>query len=1224
MKTIKTTLSALALLLSTFQLNGQKVFDDWNGYVDSKNKGGTGYVNLVQGTEEKAAQTYHYSGPGRVLAVRVEGNNPGLVLSVPLRVSIFSVDSKGRPVSEIQGANVSFQTWQSYVDVNFSGGVTVSNDFAVVVAIRSTAFYGQVFQVKYTGNGEGNAQDLASIAGSSTGGNWTSAMSTFTKDGDFYLRPRMSHDLVASFTASSQCVSTGTSISFTNKSKLNLDSMFNKIYLFGYNGTTKTYAWDFGDGTTSNAVNPTKSYSSAGSYNVRLITSMVGWNASKSDTMNMKVSVGLAASTTNVNNLTCNGNKTGSFTVTASGGTSPYSYSINGTSYSGTAAFSSLVAGTYTVYVKDALGCIATNSVTLTEPAALTFSSLTSTNASCNNSDGGILAVGSGGSSPYQYQLGAGSFQSSGSFSGLAFGNYTVTVKDNNSCQYSSSVVVSNFGSPSLTIAYNHVSCNGGNDGSITLSSSGGTGAVQYSIDGGKNFQSSGSFSNLVAGTYSVLVKDAAGCGKGEVVEIKQPGKIDFQLITKAATCYGKSDASVTVVSATGGIGTLSYSLNGTNYQSSNLFSGLKAGNYTVYVKDVAACLITKSVTVTEPSDIVSNKVITDAVCYGNNTGSILVTSAGGTSPYEFSIDGKNYQATGEFKNMGAGTYMVIVKDKNMCYDTVSATVNQPTQITAVITTTNSTCGNSNGSMLVVGSGGTGSSYTYSLDGANWINPGQFTNKKSGTYVVAIKDVAGCVEVAVGDIMDSNGPTFGSISKTDVTCNGGNDGTITVNSVSGGTGTIQYSVDGANWQTSNKITNLKAGSYTVRVKDANGCLSESSSIVLTQPGAITILRTVNNATCFGAKNGSVSITASGGAGTMAYSIDGGYNWQSDKTFSNLGAGEYVVLVRDAGGCTNSTTFTVTQPSPVEISAAVLNVTCKGAANGELTISASGGKFPYTYSIGGSYGSASTFKNLSGGTYNYSVKDGNGCVVSKSTVVVEPDAITINAIAANVSCAGGSNGIISPQVNGGVFPYSYKWSNGSTAEVLYNLTAGNYSLEITDANGCKKTANYTITQPATPLIINGVITNGDDFKKGSVDITVTGGVPPYSYVWSNGKSTEDISDLNPGTYQVSVRDAAGCVTTASYTVGGTAGVSSQQLAQQIKVFPNPATDAVTVSVDGFKMKSLSILDNAGRVVYSVSPTQNVVEINTTILASGIYYVQVQAAGATTNTRLIINR
>lgn len=1223
MRKLKITLLILACMSGLSRLSAQKVLNDWNGYVASKNTGGTGYINLVAGYEEKAAQTYHYSGPGRVSAVMIKGDNPGLIFNVPLRVSVFSVDSKGRPVSELAGADIDFRIFDTSRTVNFSGGVNVSSSFAVVVAIRSTAFFGQTFQVRYTGNGEGKGQDLASLAGSSTGGNWTSAMSTFNKDGDFYLIPQMAHDISADFSASTYCATTSTSISFTNGSAFTRDSMFNRIYLAGYSGGVKAYAWDFGDGTTSNALHPTKTYSAAGSYSVRLITSVVGWSATKTDTQTMKISVGLAAGYSNLVNLTCNSSADGRFTASATGGTSPYKYSVDGKNYQTATAFTGLSAGSYTLYVMDNLGCRATTTLSITEPRALAFTTLSTSSATCNNSDGAILAVGTGGTGALQYKLNSGTAQSSGSFTGLAWGAYAVTVVDANTCSYTEKVVVGNTNSPTLNVSYNNVSCFGGNDGSITLSSSGGTGAVQYSINGGTSFQSSGSFPNLTAGTYSVLVKDAAGCGRGEIVTITQPSKIDFSLSATSATCFGKSDGEISVNGAIGGLGKLSYSINGTNYQSSGVFRGLAAGNYTVYVRDVASCQVTKTISVGQPTDITSVKTVTNVRCNGEATGSILVTASGGTPDYWFSLNGRDFQATGAFPGVAAGSYSIIVKDKNSCFDTVSATVTQPSAITAVITSTNSTCGNSNGSMLVTGSGGTGRTYTYSMDGSNWVTSGLFSGKKSGTYVVAIKDSVGCIETVVGDIMDANGPVFGTISSTNVTCNGGSDGSITVNSVSGGTGTIEYSVDGVNWQTSNVLRNLKAGNYNVLIRDANGCRSESSAISITQPGAITILKNVTNVNCFGTNNGSVTITASGGSGTLAYSIDGGRNWQSDRTFSNLYAGEYTVTVRDAGGCTNSLAFSISQPAPINTLLGILNISCHDAKDGELTITASGGKFPYTYSIGNGYQSSNTFTGLSGGNYTYSVKDANGCIYSSNVFIYEPDELGINSISANVSCAGGNNGVINLTVSGGLPPYRYLWSNRAETEDIFNLAAGSYSVTVTDANGCTKNASFTLTQPSQPLVINGVVNNGSG-SNGDIDITVTGGVPPYTFRWSNGKITEDVNSLSPGNYTVTVTDNNGCVATSTFTVAGAAGLSAQELDREIRLYPNPTSDKVTVSVNGHRIQFVGIVDGAGRTVYQSRINATSYEINTSALAPGIYQVQIQAEGTTAVKKLIISR
>lgn len=1223
MKT-KIITSIAALIACVVPLKAQKVLEDWNGYVAYKNKGATGLFSLVTGKEEKAAQTYHYAGPGRVNSVRVEGVNPGFIFAVPLRISVFTVDGRGRPISEIRGADVWFNTWNSFIQVDYSGGVAVNQNFAVVVAIRTgLSFPGQTFQLKYTGDGEGNGRDLASVAGTTTGGNWSSALSSFGRDGDFYLIPKMSHDITSGFSISNNCIAAGGRVTFTNKSALTSDSMFNRVSLYGYAGSRKLYLWQFGDGNTSNAANPTYTYPNAGSYTVKLITTIDGWNGSKSDTASLKISVGLSVSATGIINLTCNGNSTGAVTASATGGTSPYSYSLNGLVYLPSPSFTNLGAGPYTLYLRDALGCVATTTFTLTQPKSIVFGSISTSNASCNNSDGAILATASGGTGTIQYRVDGGTWQSSGSFSGLLWGPHILEAGDANNCTASTVVVIDNFSSPTLTVSYNNVSCNGGNDGSITLTSSGGTGSVQYSINGGLSYQSSGSFTGLPAGRYSALVKDVAGCGQGEVVNINQPSKIDYVVTTKPGTCFGKADGEIHIASAIGGIGKLSYSINGVNYQSSPDFYGVVGGNYTVYVKDVASCIVTKSVTVPQPADIVTSKTITNAQCFGSNNGSILAQSTGGTSPYYFSLNGAAWQATGLFSAVGAGTHLIVVKDANSCLDSITATILQPTLIVPSVSTTNSTCGNSNGGILVTASGGSGSNYTFSLDGTNWISPGQFSGKKSGTYVVAVKDTAGCIVTINADIMDANGPVFGSISNTNITCNGGSDGSITINSVSGGTGTIEYSLDGANWQTTNRFTGLRAGSYTVIIRDANNCISVSNTVSISQPAPIVLTKTTVNVTCYSGGNGSATITATGGAGTMAYSINEGLSWQSDKNFYNLTAGAYSVIVRDAGGCTNSISFTITQPIEISTQVGVLNLTCNGAQNGEITITASGGRTPYQYSLGGAYQSSNTFTGLAGGTYAYYVKDANGCVTSRLVNLSEPGEIGLNGIASMVSCTGGDNGVIDLTVSGGVAPYLYSWSTGARTEDIFNLKVGSYSVTVTDANGCIVSATWVLTQPPSPIIVNGVVTNSNG-SGGNIDVTVTGGVPPYTFLWTNGKTTEDLSNLAAGTYVVTVTDANRCEASNSFTVGTTTGIDRQTLEENLKIYPNPTSDMLFVETGGHQIQTIRITDNAGRIILSVRPQGHLVSVNTAGIAPGIYLVQVESEGAISERKIVIMR
>ncbi|MBL7811159.1 MAG: T9SS type A sorting domain-containing protein [Bacteroidetes bacterium] len=1217
------------LFLTVVKLNAQKVCTDWNAYVESKNTGGTGYVTLTNGYEERASQTYHYSGPGRVGRVRVYGNNTGIV-GVPIRISVFNVDSKGRPTSTLAYVddfwwNFLYNTGSGgpgYIEVAFSGGVTVSADFAIGVSLRTGA---GAFQVKYTGNGEGRGADLASLAGTSTGGNWASAMSSFSKDGDFYLIPRMSHDVTSKFSVSTQCATTSTTVSFTNGSDFTMDSMFNTIGWYKYAGSNKYYTWDFGDGSAvSNAASPTHTYTSAGAYTAKLICTVHGWNTVTRDTWSVKISVGLAASTTGLTNVSCNGLTNGSISAVGSGGATPYSYSLDGVTYQSGAAFSNLKAGNYTVYVKDALGCIATNTFTITQPTPVAFTSVASSNAACGASDGSILAAAGGGAGSITYRLGTGSYQSSGSFTGLAAGAYVVTAKDANGCLAMTNVNVNNSSSPVLTVAsFTNVSCFGGNDGSISLTASGGTGAHQFSINGGTSFQSSGAFANLAAGTYEALVKDAAGCTSGKTIEIKQPGKISFANSTNAVNCFNGSDGEIHFLNTIGGIGKFAYSVNGTNFQSSPDFTGLKAGTYTVYVKDIANCQASSSVSVIQPADIVTNLTITNAQCNKSTSGSILAVATGGTPSYAYSLNGGDYQPTGQFSDLAAGNYKVMVYDNHGCTDTASATITEPSAITATSNTTNSTCSNANGSLGVTASGGSGSGYTYSMDGVNWQGSGNFSNLTAGTYYVLIRDGAGCQTVVAVEIKDSNGPSITGISSTNVACNGGNDGSITINSTSGGTGTLQYSLNGTNWQTSNQFAALKAGSYVVIVKDANGCRGNSGTINITQPNAFTITKDVTNVTCNGTNNGSVTINAVGGAGTMAYSIDGGTTFQSDKTFNNLYAGNYYVIVRDAAGCTGNISFSVTEPSRISTILGVLDVSCYGQGNGAITINASGGTGAYQYSINGtSWQSGKSFTNLAGATYTIYVKDANNCIVSQKVTVNEPQELGINGIVSNVSCAGGNNGVIDLTIAGGVRPYQFAWSNGATTEDNFNLKAGSYSVTVTDANGCKGTENYTLTQPANPIVVNGVVTNTSG-STGAIDLTVTGGVTPYQFSWSNGDITEDLSNLTPGVYTVIITDANKCVTSTQFTVSNSTGVADiAALNSTLKLYPNPANDKAVVEVAGYAIRRIQVMNTTGRVVYTATPDRAVAELNTTLFAEGTYFVQVEVEGSVITRKLVV--
>jgi hypothetical protein len=1192
--------------------------NDLNGFVASKNVGATGYVQLKNGLEEKAAQTYTYSGTGKITSVRVHGNNPtiGMLSGVPLKIGIHNVDLSGRPTSVISSVNHIWWSYpdnmNGYIDVTFPGGVTILGRFAITVEIINGFPFGNTFDLKYTGNGEGLDQDLASLAGTSTGFNWASAMNSFSKNGDFYLIPTIANWNIPLFSTSSSCYSVNSSVSFENQSQLVKDSMFNLIGKTQYTGSNYFYTWDFGDGSAvSHQMSPMHTYASGGSYTITLTTKIEGWSGVCTKTYSKIISVGLGVATSNVVNVACHNGNSGSVTAVASNGTAPYSYNLNGGVWQSSTSFTSLTAGTYTLNIKDSKGCTASTTFTITQPSGISFNTILTTNATCGQANGAFTCNATGGVSPLQYKLNSGSFVSGGTFSNLNAGSYNLTVKDANGCSVTTTVFVNSSAGPSLnTPNSTNVSCFNGSDGSITLSSTGGTGTVQYSINNGVTYQTSGIFNGLSAGTYLCSVKDNAGCISLGSVIITQGQELNITATSTKPTCFGNNNGSITVFS-TGGTGSHSFSLNGINYQSSSTFTNLIAGNYTVYVRDITSCIKTLSVIITQPTALISNHTKFGTTCYGSSNGSIQMVASGGSSPYQYSLNGINFESSGLFENLPAGVYGIITRDNNNCQRVDSISVTQPIQITAVVNTTNATCSSSNGSIMVVASGGSGSNYQYSSDGVTFTSNGLFSGLEAGTYFIVVKDGVNCKSTVSGVVASSGGPTIAGSTSQNISCNSGSDGSITISNVIGGTGTLQYSKNGINFQSSPIFSGLTAGNYIIQVKDANGCI-DTTAKTLTQPNAFLVVTSTNNVLCHGAQTGVVTISASGGAGFFVYSLNNGFSYQSGSTFNNLPAGAYSVIIKDAANCSTSKNFVITEPSPIHVNSSVLNVSCYGANDGEISVTATGGVSPFLYSISQeTFSSNGVFDSLAGDLfYLIKVKDANNCIINVYRFVNEPALINLVADISEVTCAGGDNGSVLVSVTGGYAPYIFNWSNHSTGALNANLQAGSYSLTVTDYNGCTGSQVYFVDEPNSPLVINANITDAASITapNGAIDITITGGTSPYSYEWSNGSTSADLTDLSPGAYLITVTDANNCSLATTFVVDVSSGIESLSNGK-LDVFPNPSNEIINLLVENDKIKQIKLFSIMGQLLLNEKVDDKAYSISVGSFAAGTYYLEV---------------
>ena len=444
-------------------------------------------------------------------------------------------------------------------------------------------------------------------------------------------------------------------------------------------------------------------------------------------------------------------------------------------------------------------------------------------------------------------------------------------------------------------------------------------------------------------------------------------------------------------------------------------------------------------------------------------------------------------------------------------------------------------------------------------------------------------------------------PINASAAVTDVTCNGGANGAVNL-TVTGGT--APYTFSWSNGATTEDIRALVAGTYTVTITDA-GSPTATFTATVAQPAALNAATNVTNASSPSASDGAVNLSVSGG--TAPYT----FVWSNSATtedISGLAAGTYTVtILPDANGCTATATATVSaNTSPINASAAVTDVTCNGDANGAVNLTVSGGTAPYTFS----WSNGATTEDISGlpaGTYTVTITDAAALTATFTATVAQPAALNASTNVTNASSPSASDGAVNLSVSGGTAPYTFVWSNGATTEDISGLAAGTYTVTITDANGCTATATATVSANASPINASAAVTdvtcNGD--SNGAVNLTVSGGTAPYTFSWSNGATTEDISGLAAGSYSVTITDAAALTATFTATVAQPAALNASTNVTNASS-PSASDGAVNLSVSG------------GTAPYTFSWSNGATTEDISGLAAGTYTVTITDANGCTAT------
>jgi gliding motility-associated-like protein len=917
--------------------------------------------------------------------------------------------------------------------------------------------------------------------------------------------------------SATQCL-TGNSFSFNNT---------------GTAGGTHSYSFSpiAGSPAVGGTANYSGSFTAPGTYTVTHTVNSGGCTSVSTNTVQVNPMPSATLSFTNPNCGASNGvvviNNTSPIAPPQTVGFSSSLGTVTGQTVTG------LGAGTPVITLTNNFGCTFTVSATLASAAGPSALPLTPNNIICGVGTGSItIGAPTGGTAPYTYNVNGGAFSASPPVTGLASGTYTVGVRDVNGCIFTNTVTISVTTGPTAIAGTTTPAGCGLTNGTYNITGvTGGTGPYTYTVNG----VTSGSLTiNLASGTYPVIVRDVNGCLFNTTFNVGgTTGPTSATITTTNASC-GSANGSATVTGVTGGLLPYQYSYDGGAFSAATTTTGLSAGPHTVIVRDANTCTLSVTYNILNtgsPTASVTNTV--NVSCFGGSNGSFTVTPVGGTGPlYTYTLTSPfQTNGTGFFSGLPQGTYNITVMDQVGCVTTTSVTIAQPTVLTLTATPVAALCnGTASGTVNVVGAGGT-PTYSYNLNGGAYQASPTFANQFAAIYSMGIRDANGCTATQTVQVTQPAALTL-NVSTQNANCTAANG--VASTTVTGGTGVITYTWTGGGGAAavSNSVV---AGNYTVTATDANGCTISSPAVIGLTPGGTASIVASSSVTCNGLCNGSLTTGMTGGAAPFTYS------WTPSggtlPTAANLCPGTYTCEVTDFYGCKAFASGTIIQPPALTAIMNSNNVKCFNTPTGTVSAAGTGGTAPYTYMWTSPItNTAATVPNVGIGNYFCTITDANLCSITQSIAVTQPTSLTITSSVTAANC-NQANGCATITVSGGAPPYVENWSTGTTGTVICNVSAGTYTVNITDANNCTQTLAATIPNLSGPTLTISSFTNVSCFggTNGGATALAAAGTGTYSYSWSNGITVPVATNLIAGVYTASVTDQAGCIASASVSI-----------------------------------------------------------------------------------------
>ncbi len=871
--------------------------------------------------------------------------------------------------------------------------------------------------------------------------------------------------------------------------------------------------------------------------------------------------------------LTDCGADDGTITITASGGLSPLKYSIDGFTWSSNPNFTDLPLGTYFIFVKNTDDSCERyyGQIELIEPPTPFITQVSTVDLTdCDSGDGSLTITAAGDFGNFEYSIDNGiSWSTNPTFTNLDKTVYTVGVRNNDgTCPVFQNV---NIDGPSAPIITNITpqqpsNCNI-NDGLINVTATPGTGQVFFSIDGGNLWQTSGSFSELAPGTYSIAVRNANGTCiifEPNPVQLDYPPAPSILSVDSSQPTDCNVDDGTIAITATDGIGAFEFSINGgSSWQPSDIFSGLPPGTYSIAVRNANGTCITL-----EPNPVqLDYPPAPSIVSVGSSQptdcdvddGTISITAADGIGSFEFSINGgSSWQSSGTFSGLPPGAYSIAVRNAN---GTCSSLETNPVQldyppapsIVSVNSSQPTDCDIDNGMITITATDGIGS-FDFSIDGgSSWQASGNFTGLPPGTYSIAVRNANGTCLIFEPNPVQLNyppAPSIVSVDSSQPTDCDVDDGMIII-SATDGIGSFDFSIDGgSSWQSSGSFSGLSPGTYSIAVRNANGTciILEPNPVQLDYPPAPSILSVESSQpTDCNLNDGTITINATDGIDSFEFSINGGSSWQSSGSFSGLWPGTYSIAVRNANG-----TCIILEPNPVQLdyppAPSILSVessqpTDCNLNDGTITINATDGIDSFEFSINGgsSWQNSGSFSDLSPGAYSIAVRNANGTCITLEPNPVQLDYPPFPSIVSvdfsQPSDCDVDDGTISITATDGIGSFEFSINGGSSWQASGNFTGlppGTYSIAVRNANGTCLIFEPNPVQldyPPFPSIVSVDFSQPSDcdVDDGTISITAADGIGSFELSIDGGSSWQtsgSFTGLQPGTYSIAIRNANG--------------------------------------------------------------------------------------------------